>query len=262
MGYSGSLFTWSNERHDSSFTKERLDRGVANGSFALLFPQLLIEVLPARCSDHAPLLVHLQDQRNCRRDRQRPFKYEVWWQAYANFPRVVRTVWRVKMPGRDSWSNVKSKLMSSQSACRQWRKTRSDPTEALISQKTSALGVLLEEADEESLGLVKSLQVEINDLIELEDLKWRQRAKQNWLKHGDKNSKFFHACVNHKRRNNMLLKIQNLEGGMCSGQMAVEEAFFMYYFKGVFRSNGIENVEFCLSQMPRRISEEMNCRLL
>jgi hypothetical protein len=83
MGYSGSLFTWSNERHDSSFTKERLDRGVANGSFALLFPQLLIEVLPARCSDHAPLLVHLQDQRNCRRDRQRPFKYEVWWQVMS-----------------------------------------------------------------------------------------------------------------------------------------------------------------------------------
>jgi hypothetical protein len=82
------------------------------------------------------------------------------------------------MPRRDFWSNVKSKLMSSQSACRQWRKTHSDPTEALISQKTNALGVLQEEADEESLGLVKSLQEEINDLIELEDLKWRQRASK------------------------------------------------------------------------------------
>jgi hypothetical protein len=70
--------------------------------------------------------------------------------------------------------------------------------------------------------------VEINDLIELEDLKWRQRSKQNWLKHGDKNSKFFHACVNHRRQNNMLLKIQNLEGGMCSGQMAVEGIYVLF----------------------------------
>ncbi|XP_062172125.1 uncharacterized protein LOC133877747 [Alnus glutinosa] len=175
MGYSGSLFTCRMKRHDSSFTKERLDRGVANGSFALLFPQLLIEVLPARCSYHAPLLVHLHAQRNGSRVRQRPF-YEVWWQAYADFPRVVRTVWRVKMLRRDTWSNVKSKLMSSQYACRQWRKTHSDPTEALILQKTSVLGVLQEEADEESMVLVKSLQLEINDLIELKDLKWRQRA--------------------------------------------------------------------------------------
>jgi hypothetical protein len=203
----------------------------------------------------------LHAQRNSRCDTQRPFKYEVWWQAYADFPSVVRTVWRVKMPGQDTWSNVKSKLKSSQSACRQWRKTHSNPTEALILQKTSVLGVLQEEANEESMGLVKSLQVEINDLIEIEDLKWRQRAKQNWLKHGDKNSKFFHACVNHRRRNNMLLKIQNLEGGMCSNQMVVEEAF-MSYFKGVFWSNGIDNVELCLSEMPRRIYEEMNCRLL
>jgi hypothetical protein len=78
------------------------------------------------------------------------------------------------------------------------------------------------------------------------------KGKQNWLKYGDKNSKNFHACVNHRRLNNMILKIQNLDGGMCSGQMVVEEAF-MSYFKGVFRSNGVENVEFCLSQMPSRI---------
>jgi hypothetical protein len=38
MGFFGSRFTWSNKRHDRSFTKERLDRVVTNIDFAAKYP--------------------------------------------------------------------------------------------------------------------------------------------------------------------------------------------------------------------------------
>jgi hypothetical protein len=39
------------------------------------------------------------------------------------------------------------------------------------------------------LGDIAQVQMEINDLLEKEDMKWRQLAKEHWLKDGDKNTK-------------------------------------------------------------------------
>jgi hypothetical protein len=44
-------------------------------------------------------------------------------------------------------------------------------------------------------GQIKS---ELDSLLEQEELKWRQKAKENWLMYGDRNSKFFHAYANQK----------------------------------------------------------------
>jgi hypothetical protein len=44
-------------------------------------------------------------------------------------------------------------------------------------------------------------------LCKLEEIKWQQRFKINWLKLGDKNKKFFYAVASTRKRAN---HIQNL----------------------------------------------------
>jgi hypothetical protein len=41
---------------------------------------------------------------------------------------------------------------------------------------------------------IKNLKEEVNDLIEMEDLKCWQKAKQDWLQFGDKNKIFSCLC--------------------------------------------------------------------
>jgi hypothetical protein len=104
--------------------------------------------------------------------------------------------------------------------------------------------------------------VEVNDLIEIEDLKWRQRAKQAWLQQEDKNSKYFHACVNQRRKvNEIKKKNQNLEGELCTEPVDIKGAFLQYY-KGLFRDNNIEGIDACLSGMECRVTQQINTRLL
>jgi hypothetical protein len=38
---------------------------------------------------------------------------------------------------------------------------------------------------------IKELQQEIDFLLEQEDIRWKQRAKQNWYRNGDRNTPFF-----------------------------------------------------------------------
>jgi hypothetical protein len=53
---------------------------------------------------------------------------------------------------------------------------------------------------------------EIHELLEQEELKWKQRAKEDWLRYGDRNTKYFHACANQRKRVNQIDQIRNVAG--------------------------------------------------
>jgi hypothetical protein len=57
LGYHGLRFAWSNHRTNATFTKERLDRAVANREWCSLFSEFMVNILVARTSDHTPLQV-------------------------------------------------------------------------------------------------------------------------------------------------------------------------------------------------------------
>lgn len=61
------------------------------------------------------------------------------------------------------------------------------------------------------------VKADIHSLLEQEDVKWKQtQVKENWLKFGDKNTKFFHASVSQKNNRNCSDNILDQEGRQCS----------------------------------------------
>jgi hypothetical protein len=65
-----------------------------------------------------------------------------------------------------------------------------------MKEKTCELERLQTKADILTIEQEKLLREELNGLLEQEDIKWRQRSKENWLKNRDRNTKYFHACAN------------------------------------------------------------------
>ncbi|GLT69224.1 hypothetical protein SLA2020_413920 [Shorea laevis] len=63
LGYVGNPFTWNNNRQGTHNIKERLDRGLSNHNWILLFLNALITHLPAIASDHNPLLLSTNNNR-------------------------------------------------------------------------------------------------------------------------------------------------------------------------------------------------------
>lgn len=112
-----------------------------------------------------------------------------------------------------------------------------------------------------AVGEAKTVQQELNNLLTQEDLRWRQRAKAEWLKNGDRNTKFYHACANHWKKSNQIFSIKDEEGVLWESPEEVGQAF-VDYFSGLFSAGLAGNLEPCLQQFEGRVSLSMNDELL
>jgi hypothetical protein len=163
-------------------------------------------------SDHAPIVFTFHEERKIFRRHHTQFRYEVGWGKNESVKKVVKQIWRVKVPRVERWHAIKQKLGRSQKGLKRWQQVNKCPVEGDIIQKTNKLNSLQEARGIPDLTKIRKLQEEVNKLLEHEDLKWRQRAKEHWLKMGDKNTKYFHSCVKARRKNNSIYSIVDLEG--------------------------------------------------
>jgi len=76
LGFSGPKYTWCNGRYGEDFSRERLDRAVANAEWNQHFSMVKVEVLARVVSDHHPLLVHFSKSFVVRWRKYNTFRYE------------------------------------------------------------------------------------------------------------------------------------------------------------------------------------------
>lgn len=74
MGWHGEKYTWSNKQEDKRFTKERLDRMIVNQQWVEIFNSHQVETLPARTSDHMPLLTKTEEANSTKIRGSKNFK--------------------------------------------------------------------------------------------------------------------------------------------------------------------------------------------
>jgi hypothetical protein len=108
---------------------------------------------------------------------------------------------------------------------------------------------------------IRQLQSEIDTILEREDLRWKQKAKQNWYRHGDHNTQYFHSWANQRRKTNSIRSISDENGHVWRRKNEVSRAFVLYY-EYLFTTLGFVGAENCLNNVESRVSEEMNGRLL
>ena len=56
----------------------------------------------------------------------------------------------------------------------------------------------------------------------MEEMSWRQKSREIWLKDGDRNTSFFHRKTNAHRRRNQLSKIK-INGSWITEDSAIKE---------------------------------------
>ena len=105
------------------------------------------------------------------------------------------------------------------------------------------------------------LRYKLEKLENQNELFWKQRSHANWLKHGDRNTRYFHAFASERRRINWLKKLRNEHGNWVEGEEQLKHLVFKYY-SALFTSQGGSLVSSFLNQIQPRVTQQMNEMLL
>jgi hypothetical protein len=131
LGFEGPRFTWCNGRYGRfDFTRERLDRAVANDSWMGLFDVVKVQVLPRYILDHNPLLVSFSDSMAIQWTKSLMFRYEASWDKQKDPQNIIKQVWRVKQKSSSLWDNVQNKLLGCKQSLKKWVRQNSCPVKA------------------------------------------------------------------------------------------------------------------------------------
>jgi hypothetical protein len=162
------------------------------------------------------------------------------------------------MPNRNPWWGFKKKIQRCQKVIKQWVKMSKPLTEKHIGEKMKKLAKLQEDADPDNGHEEKELREEINVM---EELKWRQRAKENWLRDGDRNTKYFHACTNQRQRRNRVNHIVDRMGRNCETEDSMEQAF-VDYFQDIFTFFMPHDIDTCTYAIKCRLTDSLRAGLV
>ncbi|CAL8152453.1 unnamed protein product [Prunus armeniaca] len=94
LGFSSAKFTWCNKRNVEGIIWKRLDRGLCNINWRLLFPEAHLSHLPRVNFDHYPVLVSLDSNHYPARDCTH-FRFQEMWMSHPDFPKFIHANWSI-----------------------------------------------------------------------------------------------------------------------------------------------------------------------
>lgn len=107
---------------------------------------------------------------------------------------------------------------------------------------------------------MQKLKQDLAVALREDELFWRQKCREEWLRAGDRNTKYFHNCVKGRCIKNMILMLlddndqEHFSKG-AKGNMAVE------FFRNLFTSSNPYEMEELLQGFTSRVTADMNSRL-
>jgi hypothetical protein len=189
--FSGPPWTFDNKRKDANNVKARIDRAVASPDWSTIYPDAKLTHVCSTRSDHLPLVLECQLSSN--RSRPPPIpRYEAMWERDLNLPGIIEDAWN-NGPTCHSLAELVKKIDGTRSQLHEWSSEHFPNVTKEIRNKRKKLEKLWKRQKTPSReSEVRRISADLDELLQREELMWRQRSRITWLKEGDRNTSFFH----------------------------------------------------------------------
>lgn len=222
----GNRFSWVGQRGTHQ-VQCCLDRTMATTAWFDLFPVSETEFLEIGESDHRPLVTYISAERE---KVTKMFSFDSRMVNKEGFSASVKRGWQ----GTGQAQLLQIPLSQRLSRCRQqisiWKRHNRNNAEERITMLRGQLdkAVISTAISQERRNEIKE---ELNKAYLDEEIYWKQKSRVNWLRSGDRNTKYFHAITKGKRVRNTISSIQDDNGVIYRGQRDIANVAIDYFKK-------------------------------
>ncbi|XP_029148342.1 uncharacterized protein [Arachis hypogaea] len=227
----GRRYTWYRAVQAGRNLAKKLDRAPVNEAWMTMFPEGYSKILSRLHSDHCPILVHCHG--GPRVKGSRPFRFQAAWATHPSYKHVISKAWNQEFGG------VTKRLKMIDQIRRRL-------------EVSDVLSLRIKEAE---------LREDYNRLLLQEELFWYQKSREQWVKYGDRNTKFFHLQTLVRRNHNRVHGLYVRDGSWSTDPDILQEEALSFY-KKLFGTTEEVEVD-CLGDVPiPTLSTEACARLI
>lgn len=119
--------------------------------------------------------------------------------------------------------------------------------------------LLNSESNEYRAQEITSLENKLEKLLNQEEIHWKQRSRNQWLKGGDRNTAYIHKMASERRRRNTISSLQIDKYGWTDIPSQIEDSIISYY-EDLFNSSNptIVEIEHVTNTVELMVKDNMN----
>jgi hypothetical protein len=224
-----------------------------------LFPNTEVEHIMTEESDHMALLIHFENLLMWPIGRtNRGFWYEEMWTIHKNYEYMVGKAWENSFSAKDGIEGLWQWLQDVSRDMKCWIYD----TFGSVRGELKILRNRLEEAKVQELVSgssleVREIEIRLHELYEREEIMYQQRSRQEWLKAGDHNTKYFHNRASCWKRKNTVKALRREDGSLCITNEGMLDMALAFY-QPLYGTDGSRDSDHVLSLISCFVSNDMN----
>ncbi len=129
----------------------------------------------------------------------------------------------------------------------------------IVRTRKELLRVQHETSNEDNFKAVEALSSRLEELIQRDEIMWRQRSRALWLEEGDNNTKFFHARASQRRKYNSVRQLKKEDGTWEEDPEGIARLCRQYYQNLFTSDHHLPSIPspYCVP-LPCRVTPVMN----
>jgi len=236
LGFFGPNFTWTRGLNQENRKEARLDRALCNMEWRGRFQEAAVRHLIRACSDHSPLLIAIDGFAHATPSRK-PFRFLAAWMSHNQFEDFVRGKWSPHSSLIRNLSNLAAELTTWNREVfgNLFRKKRS------LWARIEGIQLKLEAgAPRFLLKLEKKLRQELDLTLNQIAVMWRQKARTDQIRDGDRNTKYFHTSTVIRRQFNRINALRDQDARWCTDEASIKR-IVISHFKNLFSADATDS---------------------
>ncbi|XP_074359607.1 uncharacterized protein LOC141699636 [Apium graveolens] len=198
----GYQFTWERSCGPDERIEIKLDRALINDSLMAQFAEAKLTNLEISTSDHDPIFLEPMVVTNVISVAH--FRFENAWLKEPMCKKIMEDTWHM-----NQGKTLQDKIVICSVVLQKWGKEITGCFKNCINQCKMIMKMVKGRTDANSRKLYKEESKKLKEIYSQQEIFWRQRSKQLWLREGDQNSKFFHSSTKMRRKINHITFLAN-----------------------------------------------------